>query len=103
LYYLTDSYARGIYPYRGDFDTADKALPKHGGEGWEVPRGKAFGFSDFGAEIQPVPRDWVERTGEVTWWRGHEVGGHFAALECPDQMLGDLESFVAHVRERDGV
>jgi len=98
LYWVTRSFARGIYPYRGDFDT-DPELPKHGGEKWMVPEGMPFGFSEFPCEIQPVPRAWVERTGRVTCRRSHDRGGHFAALECPGDMLTDLEDFVAHFRE----
>lgn len=95
LYWLTDTLPRSIYPYRADFASSD-AIPSHGSPRWRIPDEKPFGFSSFPEEIQPVPREWVERTGRVSWWREHERGGHFAALEVPEDMLRDLEEFVAH-------
>lgn len=47
-----------------------------------------------------MPRAWVERTTEVGrlgWWREHEHGGHFAALEGPGVLWGDLREFVEEV------
>jgi len=28
------------------------------------------------------------------WWREHEIGGHFAAVERAETLLGDLEEFL---------
>jgi microsomal epoxide hydrolase len=44
-----------------------------------------------------VPKAWVGTTGELAFWREHERGGHFAALEVPDVLLGDLVEFVEQV------
>jgi microsomal epoxide hydrolase len=100
LYWLTDTFPRSIYPYRTDFSPRED-VPAHGDSvRWRIPDGKAFGFSHFPHEILPVPRAWVERTGEVTFWREHGVGGHFAALEVGEALLGDLEEFVEQVREK---
>lgn len=96
LYWLTDTLPRSIYPYRADFVSSD-AIPSHGNPCWRIPARKPFGFSMFPAEIQPVPRSWIDRTGKVTFWRDHDRGGHFAALEMPELMLQDLEAFVTHV------
>ena len=58
-------------------------------------RGKAFGFSWFPKELAPVPRRWMETTAEkVMFWREHETGGHFAALERPEALWGDVGEFV---------
>lgn len=97
VYWLTDTFPRSIYPYRADFASSDE-VPSHGNPRWRIPDGKPFGFSSFPKEILPVPRAWVDRTGRVTFWREHEAGGHFAALEVPEVVLGDLEEFVGHVK-----
>lgn len=47
-----------------------------------------------------MPKSWVETTteeGKVGWWREHEHGGHFAALEGPGVLWGDLREFVEEV------
>ncbi|KAK2616274.1 hypothetical protein QQS21_000708 [Conoideocrella luteorostrata] len=37
-----------------------------------------------------VPRDWVERTANVTFFRRHSNGGHFPAYSQPEKWLGDM-------------
>lgn len=43
----------------------------------------------------------MESTGELGLFRQHVDGGHFAAMERPAEMLGDLEAFLELVR-REG-
>ena len=40
---------------------------------------------------------WVETTANLVFFRQHERGGHFAALEYPDALLADLEEFIGQV------
>ena len=47
----------------------------------------------------PIPKAWVETTGTLSWYRQHDSGGHFAALEKPAETKQDLEDFLAHVKE----
>jgi microsomal epoxide hydrolase len=96
LYWLTDTFPRSIYPYRADFSPTD-GVPSHGHPRWHIPDEKTFGFSSFPGEIQRVPKAWIERTGKVTFWKSHDRGGHFPALETPEVMLSDLEEFMEHV------
>lgn len=37
-------------------------------------------------------------TGQVTRWTEYEVGGHFAAMEAPNEFVGDVREFFATVR-----
>ncbi|PVH81183.1 alpha/beta-hydrolase [Cadophora sp. DSE1049] len=93
LYYLTDTFSTAIYPYRQLFTPGN--IGAHENPRWKIK--KPFGFSWFPKEIAPVPRAWVETTGDLIWWREHSEGGHFAALERPDILLGDLLEFVEMV------
>ena len=39
----------------------------------------------------------MRTTGDLQFFRHHEKGGHFAALEQTDVFLQDVEDFVAQV------
>lgn len=56
-----------------------------------------MGFSWFPKEIAPVPRAWVAVTGNLVFFRQHQKGGHFAALENPEVLLKGLEDFIGQV------
>jgi hypothetical protein len=36
----------------------------------------------------------VEKACNLVAYKEHEHGGHFAALECPKELLEDLEEYV---------
>lgn len=96
LYWLTDSISTSLWPYRQLFTPGN--IGAHENPEWFIR--KPLGFSWFPKEIAPVPRRWVETTGDVVFYREHARGGHFAALEVPEVLLGDLEEFVGVVRGR---
>lgn len=79
LYWLTGCYPTSIYPYRrtGNTTYVDKPV----------------GFSWFPYEVAPIPKAWFEKTGNVVFYRAHEAGGHFAALERPQTLLTDVEEW----------
>ncbi|KAI9711725.1 MAG: hypothetical protein M1820_001869 [Bogoriella megaspora] len=96
LYYLTDTFPRSIYTYRRAFAPEEERKDAPDWDTRKVPAGKAFGYSWFPKELLPMPRAWVETMGEqgLTFFRQHDAGGHFAALERPETLLGDFEDFV---------
>ncbi|KAJ7719304.1 Alpha/Beta hydrolase protein [Mycena metata] len=62
------------------------ALPPVYGSHPTIP----LGFSYFPAEAVIFPRNWVRRTGNAVFEAEHEMGGHFAAHEVPELLVGDL-------------
>ncbi|KAM3498059.1 hypothetical protein MY10362_008605 [Beauveria mimosiformis] len=54
---------------------------------------KPTGYSLFAQEIVPVPRSWAAKTCNLVFFKYHETGGHFAAMEQPFKLLEDVESF----------
>ncbi|THX71942.1 alpha/beta-hydrolase [Aureobasidium pullulans] len=88
LYWLTDTYARCIYPYRTMFG-GGAAKPR-----FAHPSSKPQGYSYFPKEISPTPVSWVKETGNFVHTASHEEGGHFAAMEKPEVLWGDVEEFV---------
>ena len=95
LYWFTETMARGLYPYR---QRSDNERPGH--DSPELHVRKPFGYSLFPKEVIAVPCSWAATTGDLSWFRQHDAGGHFAALEKPAEMLEDIEDFARHVRER---
>lgn len=56
-----------------------------------------MGYTWHPEELAPVPRDWVAETGNLVWFRAHNEGGHFAAMEKPALFVKDMEDFVSEV------
>jgi microsomal epoxide hydrolase len=82
-----------MWPYRQLFTPGN--IGAHENPEWHIR--KPLGFSWFPKEIAPVPKAWVEATGNLVWFRQHDRGGHFAALERPEVLWGDFEEFVEQV------
>ena len=57
-----------------------------------------FGVSAFPMELMVGRRRWVEAGRNVTFWREHERGGHFAAMERPDDLIVDIREFFRPLR-----
>lgn len=96
LYWLTDTFPRCIYPYRDTFGSKrDPAAQKPKAPTFNAGT-KPMGFSWFPWELVPTPRSHTEQsTDNLVFYRQHESGGHFAALEGPEVLWGDVEEFVA--------
>jgi pimeloyl-ACP methyl ester carboxylesterase len=60
----------------------------------EVPTACA----QFPKEIVYSPRRWVEARYNLRRWTEFPKGGHFAALEQPDALVGDVRAFFREVR-----
>ncbi|XHG09607.1 hypothetical protein AWENTII_012654 [Aspergillus wentii] len=91
LYWLTETFPRSIYTYREYYQGQRYDMTSR----WYI--NKPFGFSYFPMELLPVPKSWVDTTGNLVFWKQHEKGGHFAALERPGQMKADISEFVNQV------
>lgn len=65
--------------------------------------GKPQGYSYFPQEIFPTPVSWVKASGSFVHIGSHEKGGHFAAMERPQDLWGDVEAFVERAwAKKDG-
>lgn len=49
-----------------------------------------LGLSYFPKDLEVPPRAWGRTLGPVVFESEHEDGGHFAAHERPEQLVGDL-------------
>lgn len=49
-----------------------------------------LGLSYFPMELTVVPKTWGRTMGPVVFESEKDHGGHFAAHECPEELVGDL-------------
>ncbi len=96
LYWLTGAMHTCFWSYRDTWTMPGGGEPRaatHKEDYW-IKEPKVLGYQRFPREIVVPPRRWVETSGNLVYWKEHEVGGHFAALEQPGAMLEDVEEFV---------
>jgi pimeloyl-ACP methyl ester carboxylesterase len=60
--------------------------------------GVPTGIARYPKEPLRLPRSWVERRYNVTYWADMPRGGHFAAMEHPALFVDDLRKFFRTVR-----
>ena len=92
LYWLTNTAASSARFYK---DSAASFGPQ---QALKVPLGLAV----FPGELAPPVRAFAERTNpNIVRWTEFDRGGHFAALEAPDLLTGDIRAFFAKLRWLD--
>ena len=60
------------------------------------------GVAVFPREIAPPIRRFAELSDNIVHWSEFDRGGHFAAMEVPDLLVGDVRAFFRAVRGRPG-
>jgi microsomal epoxide hydrolase len=80
LYWLTDCFPTTIFTYRQEkkMDIVNKPS----------------GYSYFSFELAPIPQAWAAKSCDLVFFRSHDKGGHFAALERPEILWQDVEEWV---------
>jgi len=73
----------------------------HGGvgvAGADEPSVTPTGVAVFPHEITPPVRRIADRSNAIIHWSEFDRGGHFAAMEVPDLLVGDLRAFFRQLR-----
>ena len=63
---------------------------------WPTPSVVPTGVTVFAEDI-PIRR-FAEQANNIVHWTEFERGGHFAAMEAPDLLVGDVREFFGGVR-----
>ncbi|KAF8324162.1 epoxide hydrolase-like protein [Cantharellus anzutake] len=94
VYWVTNSASTSLYPYRGSGDDPSAYISIK----------KPLGYSIFPKEIGSYPPSWLGYNTNLVFVREHQKGGHFAALECPQELAEDIVEFVStlHKFEKAG-
>jgi pimeloyl-ACP methyl ester carboxylesterase len=93
LYWVTDTVGSAMRIYREHRLTREDAAPS---PRLETP----VGYADFPREVAVPPFRWIIQTYNVVQKTEMPKGGHFAALEQPDLLLGDIRKFFAKVDQK---
>lgn len=67
----------------------------HAAVAWGRSHDRPQGMAVFGEE--PLIRRILDPDGHLAYWSEHPRGGHFPALERPQDLAGDLRAFLASV------
>ncbi|KAM0747410.1 alpha/beta-hydrolase [Meredithblackwellia eburnea MCA 4105] len=85
LWWVTETFESSIYGYRDATGKADNPA-------WFIKTPTAY--SSFAKELVISPKIWAEHSANITWYKYHEKGGHFAAMEVPDALAEDIVEFL---------
>jgi len=92
LYWVTGAINSSFWPYYARFHQ-----PWPIGDGLRVTAPTAY--ASFPREILHPSRAWAERVYNIRRWTAMAAGGHFAALEEPEALAGDIQAFFRVLRE----
>jgi pimeloyl-ACP methyl ester carboxylesterase len=88
IYLVTGTFASSIWAYRGvNAERAQLSARPYCASPTALAR---FPFEWVGGT---PPRSWVERYYNLVRWTEFDSGGHFASLERPDDLVGDVRAF----------
>jgi epoxide hydrolase len=69
--------------------------PMHSGR-WPTPSSVPTGVANFAEDV--AIRRYAEQNNSIVHWSEFDRGGHFAALEAPDLLIGDVRQFFRRFR-----
>lgn len=92
LYWFTGAIGSSFWPY---YDRLHGPWPIPDGRTVDVP----FAYAAFPREIRRPPRSLAEKVyTDIRQWTVMEKGGHFAAMEQPEALAGDVRAFFRTLR-----
>jgi epoxide hydrolase len=86
LYWLTRAGASSAHIYYESMHTSN----------WPTPSTVPTGVAVFAEDI-PIRR-FAEQANNIVHWSEFDRGGHFAAMEAPDLLVGDVQKFFRRLR-----
>jgi pimeloyl-ACP methyl ester carboxylesterase len=87
LYWLTNTAASSAAMYYENM---------HAGSWGDPPATTPTGVANFAEDV--AIRRYAERANNIVHWSEFDRGGHFAAMEAPDLLVGDVRAFFRGLR-----
>lgn len=94
VYVITRTFNTASWIYYGRREEGGRVMSPEG-QRVEVPTAAALFPAEF---LSWPPRSYVERVYNITRWTKMSRGGHFAALENPDELAADIREFARTIR-----
>ncbi|KAH8113196.1 alpha/beta-hydrolase [Phellopilus nigrolimitatus] len=87
LYFLSGCFATSVVIYNQAKERPELSIPGK----WLLEN--KFGFSAFPFEIGGSSKAEIANIGPLVYYKEHSRGGHFPALDCPEEYVEDLREF----------
>jgi pimeloyl-ACP methyl ester carboxylesterase len=100
IYWATESIGTSFLPYWDFANAGALTWIKEGLKKWTGSSKVPAAFALFPKDISQPPREWAERFFNVQRWTQMERGGHFAAMEEPELLAGDMREWFRPFRGR---
>jgi pimeloyl-ACP methyl ester carboxylesterase len=92
LYWVTGTIGSAMRIYRENRLTGKEMGP--------TPRLETpVGYADFPKDVAVPPLSWISQTYNIVQKTEMPKGGHFAAMEQPDLLVGDIRKFFAKINQ----
>lgn len=91
IYWFTETIGSSVRLYR-----EGRQRPVHFAAGERVR--PPLGVAEFPRELPMPPRSWLERVFDVRRWTQMPRGGHFAAMEAPQDLAVEIREFFRPLR-----
>lgn len=98
LYWVTGTINSSFAPYYDIAHAGARTWIKQTLKQWTGSSDVPAAFAMFPKDLSSPPREWAERFFNVQRWTEMPRGGHFAALEQPDALVGDVRAFFRELR-----
>ncbi|KAJ7761014.1 Alpha/Beta hydrolase protein [Mycena metata] len=89
LYYLTDSFLSSIWIYEQNPNVLNPVYSK-------APTDAPLLFSQYEYSIGFWPEQYVAKVGNLVSYTVHDFGGHWAGLDNPPALIGDLRAMAPY-------
>jgi len=98
IYWVSDTIESSFQPYRDVMDAGALRWMKEAAKQALGSSGTPTGFAMYPRDLSHPPREWAERFFNVQRWTEMPKGGHFAALEDPEGLAGEIRAFFRPLR-----
>jgi pimeloyl-ACP methyl ester carboxylesterase len=100
LYWATETINTSFLPYYDITEAGAITWIRQKIKQWTGTTTVPAAFAMFPKDLSSPPREWAERFFNVQRWTKMKSGGHFAALEEPEALVGDVREFFRPFRSR---
>jgi microsomal epoxide hydrolase len=102
IYWVTGTIESSFLPYYDFMNSGATTWIVEAFKKWVGSSRVPAAFARFPKDISDPPREWAERFFKVEQWTEMPSGGHFAAMEEPDRLVGDIRAFFRSRRSTSG-